>query len=545
MRKFLEKAGKQLEDPDLTDLHVDGMQIFGGNGLGIARKDMPQIPKEMREDFLRDVKTAGIDVKLEKVSPLSLAPTQKEISARLAAEKLDKYERDPKRAFPPILVDKSNHVLDGHHHWGMAAAVSIDHPDLKIPVYRIMTDNVKARGLMTAFDRKHGITGKDTGLSWDEGALTDRDLFLLTRLPDDEEVINLPFAEYEDFADCVDQNQDKDDPEAFCGWLKHRIEGAIYPGARYAVVNLPDVADVNFPSLIGAIPAKPPTKKRRKRYIFKGVSLSRKPLNFEVQILALTAIPRRLDLARDTILADRDDGLLRATMEEIAQYGADEVMRELQRQGAPRQSAPMVTIDTAYETFIADRDRALKDLRGNYEYRLCRRRISASRRDVLVTMLTGGREPGLRRRFANRAINEMFALGRGLSISVVRRRKLAVEYALAKHHDDEDDGDGPYQDETGQFISKADAIAGGDITVDAIVQTAIMDTATCDACSEVDGEVMDLGSDRQEELHPPYVMCEGGDACRCVQIALLSDGTEMDVDEIDEDTLPDSAEDDF
>jgi len=31
-----------------------------------------------------------------------------------------------------------------------------------------------------------------------------------------------PFAGYEDFDDCVRQNQDKDDPEAFCAWLENQ-----------------------------------------------------------------------------------------------------------------------------------------------------------------------------------------------------------------------------------------------------------------------------------------------------------------------------------
>ena len=64
-----------------------------------------------------------------------------------------------------------------------------------------------------------------------------------------------------------------------------------------------------------------------------------------------------------------------------------------------------------------------------------------------------------------------------------------------------------------------------------------MDTNTCEECEDVDGEVMELGDERQEELHPPYILCLGGDRCRCIQIALLADGTEINVDEIDEDTL--------
>ena len=44
-----------------------------------------------------------------------------------------------------------------------------------------------------------------------------------------DQVINLPFAEYEDFDDCVSKNGSKDNPQAFCGWLKHRVEGSTDP----------------------------------------------------------------------------------------------------------------------------------------------------------------------------------------------------------------------------------------------------------------------------------------------------------------------------
>lgn len=37
----------------------------------------------------------------------------------------------------------------------------------------------------------------------------------------------MPFAGYKDFEDCVNKNQDKDDPEAFCAWLERRTEGKI------------------------------------------------------------------------------------------------------------------------------------------------------------------------------------------------------------------------------------------------------------------------------------------------------------------------------
>jgi len=34
----------------------------------------------------------------------------------------------------------------------------------------------------------------------------------------------MPFAGYTDFADCVAHNRDKDDPDAYCGSIKHKVE---------------------------------------------------------------------------------------------------------------------------------------------------------------------------------------------------------------------------------------------------------------------------------------------------------------------------------
>jgi hypothetical protein len=33
-----------------------------------------------------------------------------------------------------------------------------------------------------------------------------------------------PFADYSDFEDCVSKNSDKDDPNAYCGYIKHKVE---------------------------------------------------------------------------------------------------------------------------------------------------------------------------------------------------------------------------------------------------------------------------------------------------------------------------------
>ncbi len=35
----------------------------------------------------------------------------------------------------------------------------------------------------------------------------------------------MPFADYKDFKDCVAKNKDKDSPDAYCGYIKHQVEG--------------------------------------------------------------------------------------------------------------------------------------------------------------------------------------------------------------------------------------------------------------------------------------------------------------------------------
>jgi len=63
----------------------------------------------------------------------------------------------------------------------------------------------------------------------------------------------MAFAGYNDFNDCVAQNQDKHDPRAFCGWLKHRVE-----------VNSPDQDQLNdlFHILTWRSPLRKPATRR-------------------------------------------------------------------------------------------------------------------------------------------------------------------------------------------------------------------------------------------------------------------------------------------
>jgi hypothetical protein len=353
----------------------------------------------------------------------------------------------------------------------------------------------------------------------------------------------MPFAGYEDFDACVAANQDAEDPDAYCAALMRAVEGRAdagltvlaQKGAALAVVaddggvHLLDLAAGTLTALEAdelltllefdtgwetvdepaawqlRTPGPVLTSKRL---------LGRRPKKFEAKLLSLREIPRTLDLAVSDVVAalptaERDARLL-VTMQEVATFGAREVFRELVRQGAPSalldERLP-VDVTALCAQIAGDCDLELAAAQAEVDTRLRRKRLSEVRRAEILGELVECRTPGILKRSANRAVHEAFAFGRAQAMQALRKNRPGALSLAA------------------------------DVSVEAVVQTAVFDTNMCEACEAVNGEVMEYGSARQEELHPPYVKCLGGDRCRCIQIALLSDGREIDVDEIDEDDL--------
>jgi predicted ABC-type ATPase len=128
--------------PDVTELSVAGTHVFGQDGLGYSRPDMPQIPESKRGAFMGHLNARGITTIEERVNPQDLNPVQSEISGRTsgriyeefkAAGHVDESQR--------IIISKDNYVIDGHHTWAASTAYSFEKPDLTIPVYRVNADH--------------------------------------------------------------------------------------------------------------------------------------------------------------------------------------------------------------------------------------------------------------------------------------------------------------------------------------------------------------------------------------------------------------------
>lgn len=161
VREFLERAAKRIDDPNLIKVHVEGTPIFDKFNLGIPRSKMPQIPKNLREQFLESVEAVGVKVTSESVDPMLLHPSQMEVSARAVGVRLLEHEQDARKTFGAVIVSKDGFVMDGHHHWALMAAVALDHPSAKLPIRRLHVDHARALMMMHAFARRRGIASRE------------------------------------------------------------------------------------------------------------------------------------------------------------------------------------------------------------------------------------------------------------------------------------------------------------------------------------------------------------------------------------------------
>ena len=135
---LFEGFSKLTDHPDITELKVEGTLLFGDEGMGIARKDMPQVPSERRNEFLADLAKDGVKTTEENIDPKTLKPVQKEISGSRSGAIYMRYKENG--AIPDqerILVSSDGYVIDGHHTWGAAVAFSFDDSRAELPVYRI------------------------------------------------------------------------------------------------------------------------------------------------------------------------------------------------------------------------------------------------------------------------------------------------------------------------------------------------------------------------------------------------------------------------
>lgn len=155
---LFDDMAERADNPDITELKVKGTLLFGGEGLGIPRLQMPQIPANMRSKYIADMKSQGITTSHESVDPLGLKPSQREISGSKAGALYEHFKAE--NGIPAdraILISKDNYVIDGHHHWAAAVAFDMSGSDAKLPVLRLSVGVKEALSTSLAWSKANGI----------------------------------------------------------------------------------------------------------------------------------------------------------------------------------------------------------------------------------------------------------------------------------------------------------------------------------------------------------------------------------------------------
>jgi hypothetical protein len=133
--------------------------LFGDDGMGIARKDMPQIPGKERGRFLAEIEQSeGITATAEEVDPTTLKPIQKEISAARSGAIYNKFREEG--GIPPkerILISSDGFVVDGHHTWGASVGLAFDTPGTTLPVYRLSVTAEEALSVSREWSTANGF----------------------------------------------------------------------------------------------------------------------------------------------------------------------------------------------------------------------------------------------------------------------------------------------------------------------------------------------------------------------------------------------------
>jgi len=149
---------------DLTNLHVAGRGLFSGDGLGIAREDMPQIPKTHRDSFFAEQKARGVTVTVERVDPLTMKPTQREMDVVNVAG-MAKGMRDGTfvEGSHTLIASSDGYILDGHHRWAAAVVRRLETGEGDMGIARVGLPIRQLLEEAQTFNEEHGIASRALG----------------------------------------------------------------------------------------------------------------------------------------------------------------------------------------------------------------------------------------------------------------------------------------------------------------------------------------------------------------------------------------------
>ena len=233
-------------------------------------------------------------------------------------------------------------------------------------------------------------------------------------------------------------------------------------------------------------------------------------LNYLAQLAAQkdsrTSTAAHTDLRPDTIklparLASAIESIIRQHQDSMLKYGAQQVRLELVRQGAPVQLDDLDNLDVM---MLLDRGATSNRLTARSHLvssaKAATKRLNDQWIQKVMDLAIRLRRTGLTGTKLEREIVSVLSQEAAVNILSTAQEEIREAFGVGRG---------------------VEASAHADI-IEKVVQSSVLDRNTCGPCESVDSEEMEMGSPRQVQLNPPYVLCKGREKCRCVQLYLYS-----------------------
>ena len=133
----------KLKELDIKELRID---IPSGEGMGIPRKQMPQIKSGDYPEFIDYLADNGASFTKETVPATSLKPVQKEFSKQGVEKQIKKLVKNGVKK--PVIASSDDYIMDGHHRW----LVALNTRD-SVNIYRVNKPGKELLDLLLAFPK--------------------------------------------------------------------------------------------------------------------------------------------------------------------------------------------------------------------------------------------------------------------------------------------------------------------------------------------------------------------------------------------------------
>lgn len=172
-KKIMKIMAKREDNPDLTNMHIEGTQLYDEDNLGIPRKQMPQVPSDTKGAFINEMEKRGARVQRGVADPSKLHPIQAEMSASKVGLIMKSLRKKGVKTDDGgrIVISKDNYVIDGHHRWAAAAMLTFEGNPIKLPVIKVDINHRELIAATLAWNEASGISGVGMGESNTRGQL--------------------------------------------------------------------------------------------------------------------------------------------------------------------------------------------------------------------------------------------------------------------------------------------------------------------------------------------------------------------------------------